>query len=274
MPFTPSHAIVALPFIRTPLVPAAIAIGAMTPDLPLFVRVGATYGFTHSAVNVVWTTLIALVLFLLWRVVLRPGLVELAPNAIAWRMPDDWRRTGPAVALDAVGSGDRFGRPLLLVLSLMIGVLSHIAWDAFTHEGRWGVVTFPALGEMWGPLLGYKWLQYGSGIIGLVILALFAMRWIRRRPVRQHARLLPNWLRWVWMLTLPAMLLAAWLLGLASLGPLSDEFTVQHLAYRTLPVASGLWGGMTVLLCVVIVLLPRRAPATQEVSQTASRHGS
>ena len=38
MPFTPSHAVVALPFLRTPLVPAAIAVGAMTPDLPLFVR--------------------------------------------------------------------------------------------------------------------------------------------------------------------------------------------------------------------------------------------
>ncbi|MGK3950645.1 DUF4184 family protein, partial [Microbacterium sp. K2] len=49
MPFTPSHALVALPFIRTPLVPAAIAIGAMTPDLPLFLRgIGLPYSFTHT----------------------------------------------------------------------------------------------------------------------------------------------------------------------------------------------------------------------------------
>ena len=49
MPFTPSHAVVALPFVRTPLVPAAIAIGAMTPDLPLFVRaLPLDYGVTHS----------------------------------------------------------------------------------------------------------------------------------------------------------------------------------------------------------------------------------
>lgn len=273
MPFTPSHAIVALPFIRTPLVPAAIAIGAMTPDLPLFVqRLGLPYGFTHSVPNVVWTTLIALVLFLVWRVVLRPGLVELAPNAVAWRLPEQWRRTGRAVVLDAVGSRGRFGYPLLLVLSLMIGVLSHIAWDLFTHEGRWGVEVLPVLGEQWGPLPGYKWLQYGSGVVGMVILAIFAMLWIRRRPAQPHARLVPNWLRWVWLLTLPAMLLAAWLLGLAALGPLSDEFTVQHLAYRTLPAASGLWGAMTMLLCVVIVLLPRRtAPRLQEDSRTATR---
>ncbi|MGB4135992.1 MAG: DUF4184 family protein, partial [Microbacterium sp.] len=63
MPFTPSHAIVALPFVRSPLVPAAIAVGAMTPDLPLFLRgVGPSYGFTHDPVNALWTSLIALVL--------------------------------------------------------------------------------------------------------------------------------------------------------------------------------------------------------------------
>ena len=63
MPFTPSHAVIALPFARSPLVPAAIAVGAMTPDLPLFLRgVGLSYGFTHGWSNIVWTTLVAFVL--------------------------------------------------------------------------------------------------------------------------------------------------------------------------------------------------------------------
>ena len=49
MPFTPSHAVVALPFLRTPLVSAAIAVGAMAPDLPLFLRgMPLHYGLTHS----------------------------------------------------------------------------------------------------------------------------------------------------------------------------------------------------------------------------------
>jgi hypothetical protein len=49
MPFTVSHAVVALPFVRTPLLPAAIAIGAMTPDLPLFVRgTPVSYQLTHT----------------------------------------------------------------------------------------------------------------------------------------------------------------------------------------------------------------------------------
>ena len=48
MPFTPSHAVVALPFVRTPLVPAAIAVGAMAPDLPLFVRCLAARVWPHA----------------------------------------------------------------------------------------------------------------------------------------------------------------------------------------------------------------------------------
>ena len=102
MPFTPSHALVALPFIRTPLVPAAIAIGAMTPDLPLFVRgVGLNYSFTHTFGNVVWTALLAFALFLIWRVVLRPAVPELVPLWLARRLPDDWDDRGLAAVRSA-----------------------------------------------------------------------------------------------------------------------------------------------------------------------------
>ncbi|MCA1307574.1 DUF4184 family protein [Microbacterium esteraromaticum] len=262
MPFTPSHAVVALPFVRTPLVPAAIAIGAMTPDLPLFLRgFGVPYGFTHSVANVVWTTLIAFVLFAVWRVVMRPGLVALAPDALASRLPDQWRQTGRRAAAEAVGARARFGYPLLLVLSLMIGVLSHIVWDLFTHEGRWGVEAIPALQAAWGPLPGYKWLQYGSSAFGLALIGIWMLIWLRRRPVAPRPALLPTWLRWAWMAALPIVLVSAWMLGLAAYGPLTDEFTVRHLAYATLPAASGLWGVLTVLLCVAIVIVPRRTAA-------------
>ncbi|MFD5216044.1 DUF4184 family protein [Microbacterium sp. NPDC058345] len=255
MPFTPSHAVVALAFARTPLVPAAIAVGAMTPDLPLFLRgVGLPYGFTHDTSNVVWTTLIAFVLLLMWRVVLRPGLTELAPDVIAARLPDDWRLSGRRAAVDLVAPRERFGYPLLLVLSLVLGVLSHIGWDLFTHEGRWGVEAVPALQQVWGPLPGYKWLQHGSSVIGLLVIAVFALVWLRRRPVSTLPRRVPAGVRRVWMLTLPVMLAGALALGLAVYGPLTSAFTVQHLAYRTLPAASGLWGALTVALCVAITV--------------------
>ncbi|MGN7947738.1 DUF4184 family protein [Microbacterium sp. 22215] len=260
MPFTPSHALVALPFIRTPLVPAAIAIGAMTPDLPLFLRgVGLDYSFTHTFGNVVWTALVAFVLFLVWRVVLRPAVGELSPSWVARRVPADWSQSGVEAAGAAVGFGARRPwYPVLLAVSLILGVLSHILWDLFTHEGRWGVEILPALGEMWGPLTGYKWLQHGSSAIGLVVIAIWAALRLRRAEPRiTVTRVIPAGVRIAWWLSLPAVLVTATVIGYLAYGPFTEEFTYQHLAYRMLPPACALWGALTLVLCLALPLFRR-----------------
>lgn len=256
MPFTPSHAVVALPFIRTPLVPAAIAIGAMTPDLPLFVRVvGLNYSFTHTFANVVWTAVLAFVLFLVWRVVLRPAVPELSPRWLAARLPDEWSDGGISAAGRAVGVGEKRLYPLLLAVSLILGVLSHIVWDLFTHEGRWGVQLLPVLDAQWGPLTGFKWLQHGSSVLGLVIIGVWGLLWLRRHSPRSAVTpRLPQGVRVAWWLSLPVILIAAWVLGLIVFGPLDAEFTLQHLAYRMLPPACALWGAITLVLCIVLAL--------------------
>lgn len=260
MPFTPSHAVVALPFVRTPLVPAAIAIGAMTPDLPLFVRgVGLDYGFTHTANNVVWTGILAFALFMLWRVLLRPAVPELVPAAVARRLPIDWSETGLTAASHAVGVGSsRRLYPVTLAVSLILGVLSHILWDQFTHEGRWGVETFPALDELWGPLTGFKWLQHGSSLLGLVVIGVWALLRLRRAEPRDHVvQTVPAGVRLAWVISLPVILATAGVMGFVAYGPFTAEFTVQHLAYRMLPPACALWGALTLLLCLAMPLFRR-----------------
>lgn len=256
MPFTPSHAVVALPFVRTPLVPAAIAIGAMTPDLPLFLRgFGVSYGFTHGVANLIWTTVIALGLFLLWRVVLRPAARELAPAWLARRLPADWDQDAGSAAAEAIGIGQRRLYPLLLIVSLMLGVLSHIVWDLFTHEGRWGSELLPAIAGMWGPLPGIKWLQHGSSLVGLAIIGVWSLLRLRRAVPRADARQrVPAWLRILWWLSLPVVLVVAVVIGYVRLGPITASFTVQHLAYATLPPACGIWAMLTLALCVGIAL--------------------
>jgi len=262
LPFTPSHAVVALPFLRTPLVPAAIAIGAMTPDLPLFVRgFGVSYPFTHAYTNVVWTAVIALGLFLLWRVVLRPVAPELSPRWLARRLPADWDMPAADALNEALGVGLRWTRSLWLAASLLIGVISHILWDEFTHEGRLGLQLLPALADQWGPLQGFKWLQHGSSVAGLLILGVWAVLWLRRSQPREvSAPSSRQWVRVAWWLSLPVILVAAWVIGLMTLGPLSPEFTVQHLAYRVLPLACGIWAMLTLALCVALTILGRRNP--------------
>ncbi|GAA1987167.1 DUF4184 family protein [Microbacterium pumilum] len=266
MPFTPSHAVIALPFVRTPLVPAAVAVGAMAPDLPLFVRAGGLdYAKTHDLAWLPATILLALALLLVWRCLLRPAVRELSPEWLASRFPRAWDRGSARALLDTFGiaAERRPGRPrrwhaswlgiALLLLSLAIGVVSHIVWDLFTHEGRWGAEVVPALNDRWGPLTGYKWLQHGSSVIGLVILAVWATIWLVKRDAAAAViRVLPRWVRWAWWISLPVILAAAWLNGLAAYGPLDSDFTIAHLGYRVLPPACALWGVITLALCVVV----------------------
>lgn len=272
MPFTLSHAVVALPFVRTPLVPAAIAVGAMTPDFPLFVRTGLPlYSLTHSLPAVPLTMLVALVLLLVWRCIVRAASEELAPRWIAERLPAAWRRgAGPSLRETFARAGDPAG-PItwasvgLLVTSLAIGVVSHIAWDLFTHEGRWGVEAIPALGEAWGPVPGYTWIQHGSSALGLAILTLWAVRWLSRRRLVPVRRMLSKALRGAWWISLPLVLAAAWGWGLVTYGPLTSEWTPQHLAYRVLPAAAGAWAVASVVVAALIAIMRRR---------TAERRGT
>ncbi|WP_349427105.1 DUF4184 family protein [Microbacterium sp. LWS13-1.2] len=266
MPFTPSHAVVALPFLRSPLVPAAIAIGAMAPDLPLFVRgLPLHYGRTHAFGWLPATVLLALVLLLAWRCVLRPAARELSPRWLAARLPGEWDAGAGAAWRETFAIAPPGGRRvpwtgmLVLVVSLLIGVVSHIVWDLFTHEGRWGTIAIPALAADWGALPGYKWLQHGSSVAGLAIIGVWMLVWLGRRPAAASVpRVLADAVLWAWWVSLPVVLAVAWAWGLAVHGPLDAEFTAAHLAYRVLPPACAVWGASTVVVCIVIQVLRRR----------------
>ena len=177
MPFTPSHAIVALPFARTPLPAGAVAIGAMAPDLPLFFPWAASYSQTHGFPSLLATSLpLALVLYAVWRLAIRPAASGLLlPEALRARMPWGW---------DRVRRPERPVRAAVLVVAAaLLGVATHVFWDLFTHPGRLGSQWFPVLGEEWGPVDGTTWLQHLSSAIGLGVIAVWAVRALRRAGV-------------------------------------------------------------------------------------------
>ena len=182
MPFTPSHAIVALPFIRTPIPAGAVAVGAMAPDLPLFFPWVAPYGVTHGFPGLLVVSLpIALVLYAVWRLVIRPAASALLlPEGLRARMPWAWDRVGFA-------SGGRPERPalsaVLVVAAALIGVVTHVFWDLFTHPNRLGSEWFPILGEQWGGIDGTSWLQWVSSVLGLAGLTVWAVLALRRAGV-------------------------------------------------------------------------------------------
>ncbi len=177
MPFTPSHAVVALPFVRTPLVPAAIAIGAMTPDLPLFVRGAAARPTrcTHTFGNVDRRDGAGRA---------RPARAsggsccvrpfgELSPR---WLARAACRRSGMPGARRGCASVRASARrggayPLLLAVSLLIGVAEPHRLGPLHPRGALGGRARSRCSTSSGVRSpGYKWLQHGSSVIGLVIL--------------------------------------------------------------------------------------------------------
>lgn len=179
MPFTPSHVAAILPFVRTPLLPAALATGAMAPDLFTYLPLPVTRDFAHSWLGVLTVDLaFGVVVYLLWQLVFRRPVVNLGPLWVRQRVgPADWMPTTRARWLSFA---------LLLAASILLGSTTHVLWDLVTHPGAPGA-GYPALARDLGPLTGYDWLQYGSSLIGLLVLAWFVRRWWRRTPAREPA---------------------------------------------------------------------------------------
>lgn len=117
---------------------------------------------------------LGLAVFAGWHLVLRRPLVDLAPRWLASRLP-------PARALTGVGW-------LWAVLSVVLGALTHVVWDTFTHRHRWGTDHVAVLNVLLGPLPAYKWLQFASGAIGLVVLVAWTLAWLRARSVQPVVR--------------------------------------------------------------------------------------
>ena len=176
MPFTISHVVAILP-LTTPrlahwFVPAALVIGTMVPDVPLFAPYLGSYGWSHDLLigPISYGLVVGMAVFALWTFGLRQPFVDLAPDGLRARLSPAHPVRGRAW--------------LWAALSVVIGAYTHIVWDSFTHANRWGTRSVAVLNSMLGPLPGFKWLQYGCGIAGLVVLGWFLARWWRRTPPR------------------------------------------------------------------------------------------
>lgn len=175
MPITLAHPAAVLPLRRLKMPMAALAIGSMVPDVPLFMGWGRGYELSHSAVGVLSVDLLgALVLLHGWNVLVRDALVDLAPAAVR----------------DRLSPRHRLSRRQWLIApaAVVLGSVTHLVWDAFTHPGRWGVLHVAWLRADLGPLPAFKWLQYASGVIGLAVVLWAVVTYLRSRPADQPLR--------------------------------------------------------------------------------------
>jgi len=192
VPFTGSHPAAVLPLIRLGLVPSALVIGSMAADLPYYLPLGLDSASTHSMTGIFGVDLLmGLAGFAVWQWLVAPLAVAIAPSALRARLPTP--HPAPALRPDRPGRcadpgrladpGRDLRRLLLLVVSLWAGAATHVLWDEFTHVDRFGYRHLSWLADLHGPLAGYRWAQYGSGVLGAAVIVLAIRSWWRSAPV-------------------------------------------------------------------------------------------
>jgi hypothetical protein len=180
MPVTPAHAAAAWPlrrpFGRLPL--SALVIGTLSPDFEYVLRLRPVGKFGHSPLGLVLFCVPAtLVVWWGWRALVRPALVPLLPP-------------GMQAAASAPPPGRRSDLVPLAIVGALLGALTHVVWDGFTHPDGWGTALFPRLqGVVWERMPWYLLLQLVSSVVGVVAVALWiGVAWLRHpRAARRFA---------------------------------------------------------------------------------------
>jgi Domain of unknown function (DUF4184) len=256
MPFTISHAAVVLPFSRLLArwrLLSAVVIGAMVPDFGLFFPWRVHRFETHSAMALLTFCLpVGLVTYWAFQYLVKTPILEVLPEGAYAR----WRLfSSPADVLS-------IRQWVLAACGLLAGAVTHLVWDAFTHENARGIRLIPWIEDPVVDigshrLAGVPLLQDGSSLIGLVVVAGLLLYGLRRgaektvpaRPLRAVERRV-----WVLVYVISAVGLSiAWYLWVRAWAPSGHAIRMRGMVITNIAVAS-LRGLAMALFCTSLAV--------------------
>ncbi len=172
MPFTFAHPAAVLPLRRFNFLHTVpLMIGSVAPDLPYYLptRLNRLIAETHTPHGALWPDIpIGFVVLVLGFLLRRPLTALMTPR-------------GRALCLHSL---ERFRHQplhwLLAIVSIYVGIWTHLVWDSFTHDNAWMVRRVAALsapvtiGGYTGTMCHV--LQYVSSVAGLLFLAIWYLR--------------------------------------------------------------------------------------------------
>jgi hypothetical protein len=200
------------PLSRAHLFSAAV-IGSMAPDFGMLLPESLARWQTHSLQALFSFCLPAgLIAWWLLQRLIKPAVIEVLPDG-PWARA---RAEHPPLPLSSVRAW------VGAAAGILLGAATHLVWDAFTHEDARGVRMFPLLDD-YAPGIGthplqlHAWLQYGSSLLGLAVVALALALWLRHAPApaAPPVRRIPRRERqyWLWLFGLIPLLAASWSFG-------------------------------------------------------------
>ncbi len=180
MPITFAHPAAAVPFVRFGLPLSALVVGSMMPDLPYFLHLTTSADYAHTMRGQL-TFCLPAGMATLW------VFHQFLKHPLLWLAPPSHQRKLAFVARPFRWTP--LPRLLMICLAVLIGSLSHVLWDAFSHVNGWFVVRMPmlaapALTTALGTVPVYKLVQYGSSVAGTAVLVWLYQHWYAN--AREH----------------------------------------------------------------------------------------
>jgi len=200
MPWTFAHpaAVLAIrPLLSARLSLAALMVGSITPDVGYYLSLFKMATFAHTLPGVITVCLpIGLLLLLLIQRLWLP---------IAYLLPQPHRQALSVLPIRP------FAAPLAVGLSLLIGALTHIVWDSFTHHSGWAVNHIAVLQYPVTLAFGHNTplfhiLQHTSTVLGILYCGWVYRTWLRRQTAALASDSLNE--RWRYLLLASLGLLA------------------------------------------------------------------
>ena len=186
MPFTVSHTVAVIPLAKylgkygslSPLI-----IGSMVPDVAYLTPYLVDQRMdSHSLLGVyLYCIPMGLTLYFIYHLLMAPVIVSILPKRIQSHLHADL----------FVGRLPNIPSHVL-ISSLIIGALTHVAWDYVTHQSglpqiiHWMIIPLTSIDGY--NIMPYRMLQHLSSIFGLVLLLFWAMKWYKsKNKVKNHS---------------------------------------------------------------------------------------
>lgn len=170
MPFTFAHPAAVVPLLNKQqkyLIPSALIVGSITPDIEYFLRLKLITKWSHTIPGI-FTFCLPVGLFVLWlyHAFQKDAIVPLLPSFVQKRTPPPQTFSFLPVQKFAA-----------ICVSIAIGAVTHIVWDGFTHSNGFWVERTLFLQESIQlgvfDLKRYELLQDVSTLIGFVVLGIW-----------------------------------------------------------------------------------------------------